>query len=460
MIRRILVLIIITAFSINAQDEGSYTKKSSSLSELSMAMSVTIGGNFIVTGTFPAAPGERVDQFVTSLFNQAKSEKLALVKDYEKQQEILEKLDETPTRDIKLRKNNGTEIAVDLAKFRLTGDFKYNPYLSHEDVLIFPSYDFQTDFISVLGAVNIPVKFQYVAGDKFSDALMFAQGLNNSFENIKQFKIVRLSYDGNKEETLFFDINENPELKRGDRIVVLAETVNRKDFRLYIAGEVKQSGWIPITKGTTTLKDVIEKAGGLKENADLNRAELIRGANVFKSPVFNEEFEKLLMQRMADISPEDSISFMTDNKLRFARGNAVLDFSKLDDSNSVESKFVVKDGDYIFIPEKLNLVYVFGQVNSPGYIKYEKGEDVNYYLNLAGGIGKTAREEIYLIKGKTRGWTLIEEETKYVIEPGDYIWIPKELRRDFTYYSERILAVSSVVGTLTTIALLIVQLTK
>jgi len=460
MIRRILVLIIITAFSINAQDEGSYTKKSSSLSELSMAMSVTIGGNFIVTGTFPAAPGERVDQFVTRLFNQAKSEKLALVKDYEKQQEILEKLDETPTRDIKLRKNNGTEIAVDLAKFRLTGDFKYNPYLSHEDVLIFPSYDFQTDFISVLGAVNIPVKFQYVAGDKFSDALMFAQGLNNSFENIKQFKIVRLSYDGNKEETLFFDINENPELKRGDRIVVLAETVNRKDFRLYIAGEVKQSGWIPITKGTTTLKDVIEKAGGLKENADLNRAELIRGANVFKSPVFNEEFEKLLMQRMADISPEDSISFMTDNKLRFARGNAVLDFSKLDDSNSVESKFVVKDGDYIFIPEKLNLVYVFGQVNSPGYIKYEKGEDVNYYLNLAGGIGKTAREEIYLIKGKTRGWTLIEEETKYVIEPGDYIWIPKELRRDFTYYSERILAVSSVVGTLTTIALLIVQLTK
>lgn len=460
MIRRILVLIIITAFCINAQDEGSYTKKSSSLSELSMAMSVTIGGNFIVTGTFPAAPGERVDQFVTRLFNQAKSEKLALVKDYEKQQEILTKLDETPTRDIKLRKNNGTEIVVDLAKFRLTGDFKYNPYLSHEDVLIFPSYDFQTDFVSVLGAVNIPVKFQYVTGDKFSDAIMFAQGVSNSFENIKKFKIVRLSYDGNKEETLFFDINENPELKRGDRVVVLAEAVNRKDFRLYIAGEVKQSGWIPITKGTTTLKDVIEKAGGLKDNADLNRAELIRGANVFKSPVFNEEFEKLLMQRMADISPEDSISFMTDNKLRFARGNAVLDFSKLDDPNSVESNFIVKDGDYIFIPEKLNLVYVFGQVNSPGYIKYEKGEDVNYYLNLAGGIGKTAREEIYLIKGKTRGWTLIEEETKYVIEPGDYIWIPKEVRRDFTYYSDRILAISSVVGTLTTVALLIIQLTK
>lgn len=460
MIKKIFVLILILALSINAQDEGNYTKRNSSLSELSMAMSVTIGGNFPVNGTFPAAPGERVDQYVTRLFNQAKSEQLALVKDFEKQQEILKKFDEFPLRNIKLKKINGSEIEIDLAKFRLTGDFKYNPYLSHEDVLIFPSYNSSEDFISILGAVNVITKFQFVKGDRFSDALLFAQGINTSYENVNSFKIIRLSYDGNNEVSLMFSINENPELQKGDRIVVLADEANRKDFKVYVAGEVNRTGWIPITKGTTTLKQVIEKCGGLKLNADLNRAELIRGANVFKSPVFSEEFERLLMQRMADISPEDSISFVTDNKLRFARGNAVLDFEKINDSNSVESNFIVKDGDYIFIPEKLNLVYVFGQVNTPGYIKYEQGKDVNYYINLAGGLGKTSRDEIYLIKGKTRGWTLIEEETKYEIEPGDYIWIPKELRRDFTYYSERILAISSVVGTLTTIALLIVQLTK
>jgi len=460
MVRKIFVLLFVLALCINAQDESSYSRKSNSLSELSMAMSVTVGGNFVVTGTFPAAPGERADQFITRLFTQAKSEKLALVKDYEKQQEILKNLDELPNRNIKLRKNNGNEIIIDLVKFRLTGDFKYNPYLSHEDVLIFPAYNNEKDFISVLGAVNNQVKFQFVEGDKFNDALLFSEGLSKSYENIKQFKIIRLSYDGNNEENLIFDINDNPELHRGDRIVVIADESGRKDFKLYIAGEINRPGWIPITRGKTTLKEVIEKAGGLKENADLNRAELIRGANVFKSPVFSEEFERLLMQRMADITSEDSISFVTDNKLRFARGNAVLDFDRLNDPNSVESNFTVKDGDYIFIPEKLNLIYVFGQVNSPGYIKFDEGKDINYYINLAGGIGKTAREEIYLIKGKTRGWTLIEEETKYEIEPGDYIWIPKELRRDFTYYSERVLAISSVVGTLTTIALLIVQLTK
>ncbi len=460
MIKRTVIILLILAINIFAQDEGSYTKKSSSLSELSMAMSVTVGGNFVVTGTFPAAPGERVDQFVSRLFNQAKTERLALVKEYGIQQEILKELEQYPQRNIKLKKNNGTETIIDLAEFRLTGDFKYNPYLSHEDVLIFPPYDVEKDFISVMGAVNNPVKFQFVEGDKLSNALMFALGVSKAYENVTKVNIIRLSYDGEKELTLQYNISDNPELKRGDRVVVLADDVNRKDYKIYIAGEVNRPGWIPITKGSTKLREIIAKAGGLKENADLNRAELIRGANVFKSPVFSEDFERLLMQRMADISKEDSISFVTDNKLRFARGNAVLDFEKLNDTLSVESNFIVKDGDYIFIPEKLNLVYVFGQVNSPGYLKYEENKDVNYYINLAGGVGKTARGEIYLIKGKTRGWTLIEADTKYVIEPGDYIWLPKQLRRDFNYYSERILAISSVVGTLTTIALLIVQLTR
>ena len=249
-------------------------------------------------------------------------------------------------------------------------------------------------------------------------------------------------------------------MKLGDRIIVLADETNRKDFKIYVAGEVNRPGYIPITKNTTTLKDVVQKIGGFKNNADLNRAELIRGANVFKSPIFSEEFEQLMMQRMANISEEDSLSFITDNKLRFARGNAVLDFSRLNDSSSIESKFVIKDGDYIFIPEKLDLVYVFGQVKFPGYVNYISGKEMDFYINKAGGIGKTAKEEIYLIKGKSRAWTLIEEETSYAIEPGDFIWIPKEIPRNFDYYVNRIVAVSSVVGTLATVILLIVQLGK
>ncbi len=460
MLRKLFVLLFLSAVGLFAQTESSFKSSSNSLNSLSSAMSVTIGGTFIVTGTFPSVPGERVDQFVSRLLNEAKAEKLAMAKEPEEKLQLMNDFEKIANRNIKLKRKNGSEINIDLEKFRLTGDFAFNPYLMHEDVLIFPDYDPKIGFVTIGGAVNKQTIFQYVTGDKFSDALMFAHGINPAYENVNEFKIVRLSYDGSKEEVQNYKITENPELKIGDRIVVVAEETGRKDYKVSIKGEVNMPGEIPISKSTTTLRELIEKVGGFTSNADLNRAELIRGANVFKSPVFSEEFERLMMQRMADISEEDSISFLTDNKLRFARGNAVLDFTKLNDPNSEVSNFIVKDGDYIFIPEKVELVYVFGQVQFPGYINYSADNGVDYYINLAGGIGKTAKEEIYLVKGKSRGWKLIEEDTKYTIEPGDFIWIPKEIPRTFDYYLNRITAVSAVIGAVATIALLIVQLGK
>ncbi|MDZ7765236.1 MAG: hypothetical protein U5K00_12540 [Melioribacteraceae bacterium] len=41
------------------------------MSEL-QPINVTIGGDFIVEGTFPASPNERVDQFVTRIYNEQK----------------------------------------------------------------------------------------------------------------------------------------------------------------------------------------------------------------------------------------------------------------------------------------------------------------------------------------------------------------------------------------------------
>ena len=122
MIKKIFVFLLFTVI-IYAQNESNYSKKSNSMDFVS-AMSVTVGGSFIVTGTFPAAPGERVDQFVTRLLNEAKSEKLAVVKDYDKQQEILRDFEKIAQRNIKLIKNTGSVQIIDLEKFRLTGDYK------------------------------------------------------------------------------------------------------------------------------------------------------------------------------------------------------------------------------------------------------------------------------------------------------------------------------------------------
>ncbi|MDP1994998.1 MAG: SLBB domain-containing protein [Ignavibacteria bacterium] len=423
-------------------------------------ISVTIGGDFIVTGTFPAVIGERVDQFVTRIFNAAKTERVGTTANAEQRELVFKQLADFTKRDIQVKRVNGQKLTIDIEKYRFTGDYSQNPYLQNDDVIIFPFNDRERNFIYVTGAVNNSTKFQFVEGDKLEDAILFAGGVDKGFDKVTSAEISRLDASGEKETKNVVAISTNPALQRGDRITVIGDETFRRDFSVTVAGEVFRPGTITISKGSTTLKEVIEKAGGFLPSADLSRAELLRGANVFKSTLFSEELDQFLMSRMAEIAPEDSLSLIIDNKLRFIRGNGVLDFTKLTDTSSAASKFSVRNGDYIHIPEKLNLVYVFGQVYTPGYIAFIDGKGVDYYISKAGGKGQNAKEDIYLIKGKSRSWTKIEKDVSYTIEPGDFIWLPKEPVRTFSYYLDRVMAISSIVSALATVLLLVIQFKK
>ena len=423
-------------------------------------ISVTIGGDFIVTGTFPAVIGERVDQFVTRIFNAAKSERVGTTANAEQRELVFKQLADFTKRDIQVKRVNGQKLTIDLEKYRFTGDYSQNPYLQNDDVILFPFNDRERNFVFITGAVNQTSKFQFVEGDKLEDAILFAGGIDKGFEKVTSAEISRLDASGEKETRMIVNISDNPILKRGDRITIIGEETFRRDFSVTVAGEVFRPGIITISKGSTTLREVIEKAGGFLPSADLSRAELLRGANVFKSTLFSEELDQFLMSRMAEIAPEDSLSLIIDNKLRFIRGNGVLDFTKINDTSSAASKFSVRTGDYIHIPEKLNLVYVFGQVYTPGYIAFIDGKGVDYYISKAGGKGQNAKEDIYLIKGKSRSWTKIEKDVSYTIEPGDFLWLPKEPVRTFSYYLDRVMAISSIVTALATVLLLVIQFKK
>jgi protein involved in polysaccharide export with SLBB domain len=407
------------------------------------SISVTIGGSFVVTGTFPAFPQERVSQFLTRIYLNAKS-----LKDVPGQ---------FSQRNIILKRFNGEKIPIDLLRFETTGDFASDPYLKNEDLIIIPPNNLEFNFISIEGAVIAPTTFQYVEGDKLSDAVLFAQGIDPSFDNVTKALINRIDINGNKELEDTVSISDNPVLHRGDRIKILAEDMLRKDYKVYVDGEVVHPGLIFITRNSTTVRKVIEKAGGFKPSADLNRAELIRGANVFRSTLFTEDFETLLMGRMSRISVEDSAIFIVDNKLRIRRGNGSVDFNRILDDKWNDGNFIVKSGDYIIIPEQVNLVYVFGQVNSPGYVPYAKGEPATYYIQNAGGTGISAKSEIYLIKGKTRTWVEINKTKSYTIESGDYIWVPKKPVRNLNYYLQQIGFVASIITSMATMILLFYQ---
>lgn len=491
MMKKSIIILLLLVCSVFAQDETSVNNRPPSIYSTANLISVTLGGSFVVNGTFQASTTERADQFVTRIFNLYKLNAAIPENNVpERKEGVLRnsqyrEVKEYALRDITLKRKTGEIIKLDLAKFRLTGDFQYNPYLKNEDVIIFPAFDNSRNFIAVDGAVNKPIKFQFVEGDRLSDALLFAQGVSASYENVTQAEVVRLSYSGDKEEVIKVNLNSDVPLKVGDRIRVLADETHRKDYRVLVLGEVNQPGYIYIPKNGVNLKDAIAKAGGFKPTADLTYSELLRGTDaqtLYKKNYFSKSFEqdrynnqrtelplendllleKALMFRMAHFIEEDSVYFKVDDRIRNYHPSGLVDFTQLKDENSESANFPVRDGDVILVPQVSNLVYVFGQVANPGFIQLSEGKDLDYYLQKSGGLGMDAKEKenIMLIKGKSREWIANKEGSKLIPQSGDFIWVPKKTPRTFDFYLWRVSTYAGVVGSIATLVLLLVQFGK
>ena len=130
-------------FGINSYAQMDYKFNLNSNDMLQMgAISVTIGGEFVITGTFPALITERVDAFVTRMYNQVREEMSKTTNDPQLLKQLEKKLDNYVLRNITLRRASGEVMHLDLQKFRLDGDFSNNPYLKNDDVIIFPSARF------------------------------------------------------------------------------------------------------------------------------------------------------------------------------------------------------------------------------------------------------------------------------------------------------------------------------
>ncbi len=478
------LLMILFVGSLFAQEDE---KKNNQLGNilLSQPITVTIGGEFIVTGSFTAFKTQRLDHFITALYAEAESRLLSGKNDKQLLNQITKEIKKYALRNITLKHINGEERKIDLLRFRLTGDFSHNPFLKNDDVIIFPAYDDEKNVVSVDGAVNKPGNYQFVEGDKLSDVILFAGGLNNAYDNINKAEISRLNNSGDKEEIILADINNDVELKSGDRIKILADENQKRDYKVLVLGEIKFPGFIYVTADGMNLTDVINRVGGFKTNADLSRAEVVRNFNSIEmlqkykltreyldntdmlltpeTQLYLKQQKQLLeMTRLYNLLEEDTLFYNIDNQLRILKAESLVDFTQLNDSASDASKFVVKDGDLILVPEKFDYVYVFGQVPKAGYLKYIPGENYKYYIEKAGGLAETAREdeeEIVVIKGKEMNWVTKEKE-KLNLEPGDYIYVPKEIPRNFWYDFSKFSGIIGVIGSVATVVLLLTQFGK
>lgn len=426
--------------------------------------SVTVKGIVRNEGTVYMLATERADKAI-SLANTVKDNKVnqpeeTTIAKYGSPGDLIIKPDTIgSSRRIIVRHKDGTQSKVDLEKYFVQRDSRLNPLLQDGDVVIVPKRNIGADFIGVYGGVNSEGAYEYVENDSLVSALKMARGLT-ALADSSHIEVVRSNERGEISRTYILDLNAivsgvSPDfqMQRGDRIIVREHQDLRRDYKVFIEGEVVYPGYYPILRDSTTLSEILRRAGGLKESA------LLSASQLFRKPKSRRDTEWQRQENARGASQEeDSMYYITESKIRMNGELVVVDFAGLLENNDKSKDVFLRDGDRIVIGTHTHTVYVFGQVVQPGHVAFVKDQGYKYYLNKAGGVADGAvKGDTRVIKAGSKQWLDPSETT---IEEGDYLWVPKEPYRSFSYSVQTYSQLFSIIATIGTLTVLVLQVSK
>ena len=359
---------------------------------------------------------------------------------------IPEKLIDSSSRNITLRRN-GMDSRIDLKRFFVLGDEKNNPYLLDGDFIIVPVIQKR---ILVEGAVNNPGLYELIDGDRVFDIIALAMGLQES-AYLESADVVRYADNGKITKTFSInlqniidniDCEDNILLKNDDRIIIRFIPEFHEEESITIRGEVQFPGYYSIEETKTTLLEILEKSGGPTSNADLQNAFLQRRS---REDIIDTEFERLKKMLVEDMTVLEYEYFKT--KSRELRGKFSIDFKNLWDAKNESADILLKNNDYIFLPDKSITVTVSGQVKKPGLINFVPGRNYLYYIEQAGGFSWNARKgKIRLIKADTGEWLKPKKDT--IIEVRDMLFVPEKPDIDYWALTKDFMKMAAEIATL------------
>lgn len=259
--------------------------------------------------------------------------------------------------------------------------------------------------------------------------------------------------------------SDNQMLKVGDVITVFA----RKDIPLpleqhqtfvQIGGEVKAPGVYRVKPGET-LRDLVERAGGLTSHSYLYASHLTRAsAKVIQQRTLDIEISRIERELTANYASKSSIAsysasggangIVSEDAVKMgmqqallanladvhATGRVVLGLKP--DAKSVQDipDFPLEDGDSFLVPATLATVNVVGEVYNANTFRYQPGKRLSAYLNDTGGATRMADiKRAFLIRADG---TVVSRQTHIVywsgnfeniaLMPGDAIIVPPKLK--------------------------------
>jgi protein involved in polysaccharide export with SLBB domain len=327
--------------------------------------------------------------------------------------------------------------------------------------------------IYVVGEVNRPGAFRFVAGFGVADYLGQAGGLTRDGS---PDSIVVLSGTKRFNVSLGQTASAQPVLKAGDTIFVPLAPQH-----VYVLGEVRNPGPVQFVSGMTIL-EAINQCGGPAPDADTSSVVLYRRAGSpegivvdYRGLLRNPSSANNLQLNSGDTvvvgrAPMVYISgevahpgaftplpgytlsdylglaggFLVSANMRnviltHADGRTeVLDMHP-DGQSAVNGKRSLFPGDSVYVPPRIERVYVGGEVAHPGEFDVREGFRLSDYVGLAGGMTERADGKHALLfrrsEGKVEARTFDlgkvlsgkSEELNLELKNGDTVFVPQKL---------------------------------
>jgi|TARA_R100000388_G_scaffold95025_2_gene85714 protein involved in polysaccharide export with SLBB domain len=318
-------------------------------------------------------------------------------------------------RNIRIEREDGTVDYADLVSYFRLGNPEFNPMVNDGDVIILKKTNIETPKVSISGAVKADYEFQYIKGDTPKRLLEIGGG----FEVIADtsfLMVFRRTDSGAEKITVQPEDWNTFKLQPNDRVVAPFSDERNTSASAWVYGEVEIPGNFPVYSGETTALELLELSGGLTDNALPQAAYLMRSGG-FRNEIPNK-FNSQLMSRTSDQLVQGLEYLEAETKL--SQDKVFIDLK--DDSQL--SGLKIFDGDRLYIPRDENTLFVFGQVNNPGYFPYTPNSKVMDYVSRAGGFALSAdKERVFVIKSGNATWYKPGETE---IESGDRIFVDRQ----------------------------------
>lgn len=317
--------------------------------------------------------------------------------------------------------------------------------------------------LTINGYVNHPGTFVFTDNTTIEDLILRAGGLVEG-ASLSKVDVARrivdtksLVYKDTLATVFSLPISDGFKIEGGDKFLLEPNDVvsvrrspgYREKKYVDVSGEVNFPGRYLILHQGETITEIIERAGGLTNQADIDGIRLKRNGrrdNISSqiSAVVRKNSQHDSV-RVDQLNVESSYLVAVDMREAFRNPKSYADVIMVED-------------DMINVPELDNTVKVLGEVMFPVAVSYVKNKPVSYYISAAGGFSQNAkRTKAYVVysNGSAAKTTFGNAQ----IRPGSIIIVPTKPERKPMQYGE-IAAISTAGSSMLSLVTIIASMFK